>query len=180
MSGTSGDGIGAALVEIEGGDRTAPLSPRIRLIASLTVPYPESFKARLFALFHPETARLDEICRMNVLLAEQFAKAARAVAEQAGLALEDVDLIGCADARGFRHPERSERTDGLRASRLHVCRRDSGKRAGRHGRIETGRARCVRAGLPGSSLISCILCWSNRATRVLSRPLRRSALLFLT
>ena len=100
MSGTSGDGIGAALVEIEPGGgfdpglEVAAHIPKPRLVASLTVPYDECFKSRLFALFHPETARLDEICRMNVLLADAFACAARAVAEAAGLTLADVDLIG--------------------------------------------------------------------------------------
>ncbi len=132
MSGTSGDGVGAALVELSPagarsasgtpldlsaerpGDRSAEnqrdlsaeergeigeqaeaaYMPDIRLVASVTLPYDEDFKERLFALFHSETARLDEICRMNVLLAEEFAKAARTVTECAGVMLHDVDLIG--------------------------------------------------------------------------------------
>lgn len=93
MSGTSGDGVDAALVRIEGtlgeGEK-----PRVTLLAHLTEPYAPEFRRRLFALFDPATARVDEICRMNVELAAAFAGAARAVADAAGLPLAEVDFIG--------------------------------------------------------------------------------------
>jgi anhydro-N-acetylmuramic acid kinase len=86
MSGTSADGVSAAIVEI------APR--RVRTLAFRTFPYPPEIRKRVFALFQPETARLDEICRLNFLLGELFAGALIALARSSRISLRSIDLVG--------------------------------------------------------------------------------------
>lgn len=90
ISGTSADGIDAALVEIRGGG----LDARLRLLAGLTLPLPEAERDELFAMFDPATGTVDRLCRFSFRLGERFAEAALAVIAQAGLTPSDVDLIG--------------------------------------------------------------------------------------
>ena len=91
MSGTSADGIDAALVEICGHG----LSTQIKLIAFDAFPFEVELRSRIFNLFDPETSRVDEICQMNFLLGEKFAEAALSLAEKARIPIDTVDLIGC-------------------------------------------------------------------------------------
>ncbi len=90
MSGTSVDGVDAAIVEITG----APphLSHRLRHFATISFT-PEQRQA-IFRLFSPETSRVDAICAMNFRLGEWFAAAALQAVAEAGLAPADIDLIG--------------------------------------------------------------------------------------
>lgn len=90
MSGTSVDGVDAALVEIQGNG----LDTRVELIAFHTYPFGSGVRARIFDLFQPETSSVDEICQMNFLIGEVFADAALSVVSAAGLAMEEIDLIG--------------------------------------------------------------------------------------
>lgn len=91
MSGTSGDGIDAALVHISG---LEPGDLRVNLQAFDTVPYSDDFRERLFKLFDPRTARVDEICRCNMILGELLAHAVLCVCKKAGVLPAQVDLVG--------------------------------------------------------------------------------------
>ena len=91
MSGTSADGVDAALVEICGHGQ----STQINLIAFDSFPFDAELRARIFKLFDPETSRVDEICQMNFLLGEKFAESALLLAEKACISIDSVDLIGC-------------------------------------------------------------------------------------
>lgn len=88
MSGTSADGIDAALVRIAGDNQ----SPRIELVAFITCPYPDEIRERLLRI-DPETS-LGIICALNFTLGELFANAALEVMRSAGVSPADVDLIG--------------------------------------------------------------------------------------
>lgn len=90
ISGTSADGIDAALVEVSG----AGLRARLRLVSGLTVPFPPADRDELFRMFDPPTATVDRLCRFSFRLGELFAEAARAVIARAGLDVSRVDLIG--------------------------------------------------------------------------------------
>ena len=90
MSGTSVDGVDAALVEIRGHG----LDTQIELLAFHSHPFDPEVRDRIFDLFQPETSRIDEICQMNFLVGEIFADAALAVIREAGLEAGEVDLIG--------------------------------------------------------------------------------------
>lgn len=88
MSGTSGDGVDAALVEIrEHGSQLL-----VRHLAFYPLPYPPALRQRILAA--STEGRVAEICHLNALLGEWFAKAALGVIQQAGLRPADVHLIG--------------------------------------------------------------------------------------
>src|SRR5574337_382739 len=90
ISGTSADGIDAALVEVSGvGLRAHP-----RLISGLTVPFRPADRDELFRMFDPSTATVDRICAFNFRLGDLFAEAALAAIAQAGMPVAEVDLIG--------------------------------------------------------------------------------------
>jgi len=88
MSGTSADGVDAALVEIgPENDR-----PALRLVAWDTLPYPPGLRERILAAATAGSS--EEVCHLNAYLGELFAEAATRVAQRAGVGLADVDLIG--------------------------------------------------------------------------------------
>lgn len=101
MSGTSVDGIDAALVEIGGSDE----APEVRLVAFEDRPWPAGVREQIFPLFRPETATVDKIGYMNFLLGELYAQAVASVVEKAGLALADIDLIGSHGQTIWHAPE---------------------------------------------------------------------------
>jgi anhydro-N-acetylmuramic acid kinase len=90
MSGTSADGVDAALVQIAEGSR----STQARVEAFLTFPFPEGVREAILAASTPATGSVDRLCRLNVALGEIFADAAFAVVRQAGMDMGAVDLIG--------------------------------------------------------------------------------------
>ena len=90
MSGTSVDGVDAALVEIRGHG----LETQVELLAFHAHPFEAEVRDRIFDLFQPETSRVDEICQMNFLIGEVFADAALSVIRDAQLEVGEIDLIG--------------------------------------------------------------------------------------
>jgi anhydro-N-acetylmuramic acid kinase len=88
MSGTSGDGVDAALVEI--GRRKSGL--RIKMVAFHPLPYPRSLQQRILSASVSGT--VSELCHLNALLGEWFANAALGVIRAAKLQPKDIDLIG--------------------------------------------------------------------------------------
>lgn len=92
MSGTSMDGITAALVDIcdlPGGDGRIK---KVELIAYETVPFSKELRERLTTL--SESGSIPELCVMNFYLGELFADAALQVMKKAGKHPHEVDLIG--------------------------------------------------------------------------------------
>jgi anhydro-N-acetylmuramic acid kinase len=90
MSGTSADGVDAALVQIEAGAGSIHLD----LHAFHTLPFPSGMREAILAASDPRTGTVDLLCRLNVALGEVFAEAALEVSRQAGIAISRVDLIG--------------------------------------------------------------------------------------
>jgi anhydro-N-acetylmuramic acid kinase len=90
MSGTSADGIDAALVDVSGDPDQLVWETK----AFVEVAYPQSVRQAILELCDVKTARVDTICAMNVALGEWFADAALAVCQKAGLAPKDIDAIG--------------------------------------------------------------------------------------
>jgi anhydro-N-acetylmuramic acid kinase len=90
MSGTSVDGIDAALVRVRGAGPGATLC--CEHFASYS--FDADVRAAIFKLFRPETATVVDVCRMNFTLGEVFASAALRLMAEAGVKPEQVDLIG--------------------------------------------------------------------------------------
>ncbi|XID93509.1 anhydro-N-acetylmuramic acid kinase [Paenibacillaceae bacterium WGS1546] len=103
MSGTSVDGIDAAVVRIE--EDAAGGKPRFELLAFENRPYSPQARAEIFALFEPSAATVDRVGRLNVLLGELFAEAALAAIAKAGLRPEDIAVIGSHGQTIYHSPE---------------------------------------------------------------------------
>ncbi len=88
MSGTSADGVDAALVEIGPEDDR----PAIRILGYETLPYPAGLRERILAV--ASGGSTEEVCHLDAYLGELFAEAAGQVAQLAGVSLVDVDLVG--------------------------------------------------------------------------------------
>ncbi|MBD2867031.1 anhydro-N-acetylmuramic acid kinase [Paenibacillus arenilitoris] len=108
MSGTSADGIDAAVVAIEDGPGARL---RAELIAFENRPYPAAVREELFALFDPRRATVDRVGRMNVLLGELYAEAALSVIAAAGLSRAGIAVVGSHGQTIWHAPE-TERAFG--------------------------------------------------------------------
>lgn len=89
MSGTSADGIDAALCEITG----APPHIQARIRHAITYPYPQGFQERILSACLPEHSGVDVLCQLNFDLGELFARAVQRVIEETGLSSTGVDLV---------------------------------------------------------------------------------------
>lgn len=89
MSGTSLDGVDAALVEIKG---FGPLT-EVKLIAFETTPYSVEDRQQLIELCDLKTSTVEKICKMNVVLGDRFGEAALNVIHKAGYKPEDIQFI---------------------------------------------------------------------------------------
>ena len=90
MSGTSVDGIDAAIVEITGHG----LETEVDLIAFETFPFPSGVPQRILALCQPDTSRVDDICEMNFYIGHLFAEAVKHILQKSGMRASDIHLIG--------------------------------------------------------------------------------------
>jgi len=90
MSGTSLDGMDAALVEIEG----TGISTRIRFLDFLTLPYDGATREVLMKAAEGEEGGSRLVCGLNFLLGDLGAEAALALCEKAGIEKEMIDFVG--------------------------------------------------------------------------------------
>jgi anhydro-N-acetylmuramic acid kinase len=100
MSGTSVDGVDAALVEVEG----SYTQTRVRLLAFETVPLERSVRERIHACF---SGSVRDLCETNFVLGEVFAEAALAVVRRANLPLEELDVVA-SHGQTVYHLDRSQ------------------------------------------------------------------------
>ena len=89
MSGTSVDGIDAALVRL---NLDSPLG--FSLEEFITIPYTAEERAAILSLCEPGRASVSEICAMNFRLGELFASAVLELLRKAGISPEKVEVIG--------------------------------------------------------------------------------------
>lgn len=88
MSGTSGDGVDAAVVDIV--SRASRL--RVSMLSFYPLPYPRTLQQRVLTASMSGTVA--ELCHLNALLGEWFANAALGAIRAAGLRTTDIALIG--------------------------------------------------------------------------------------
>ncbi len=100
MSGTSMDGIDAALVRIhEAGE-----SLQVETLAFRTTPYPPDVQAELVRTMRGETG-VAEICHLNFLLGELFAEATLQLMQEAGVTPEQLLCIASHGQTVWHQPE---------------------------------------------------------------------------
>jgi anhydro-N-acetylmuramic acid kinase len=103
MSGSSLDGIDAALVAISGSGETLKVELRDFVCAE----FDQATKTSTLELFEYGSATVDKVCMMNAVLGERFADAAHEVAHRSGTRMDDVSLIGAWPQMVYHLPARS-------------------------------------------------------------------------
>jgi anhydro-N-acetylmuramic acid kinase len=160
MSGTSLDGIDAALVELSG----TVTRPEWRLHAFLDVPYTAAQRGAIQEAIAAGSAA--HICRLHVELGEWFADAVLRVCAQAGIDRDSIDVIGSHGQTIWHEPPRH----GRRGASLQVgCAATIAERTGIPVVCDF-RARDVAAGGEGAPLVP----WVDRL--LFSHPHRRRVL----
>jgi anhydro-N-acetylmuramic acid kinase len=89
ISGTSVDGLDAALVDIAHDDEVI----RLRVERFLTAPFDDALRSRLLALLPPKRGSVAEVCELNVLVGEALASASAQVVAAAGRDMGEVALV---------------------------------------------------------------------------------------
>ena len=161
MSGTSLDGVDAALVEVEG---TTEDDVAVRLVRALTLPYDEPRREAIHAAIAAGTA--EALCGLHADLGEWLAEAATRVCAEAGVPLGRVDAIGSHGQTVWHRPP----AEGKRGATLQLG--DAATIAERTGRpvVSDFRTRDVAAGGHGAPLVP----WADRL--LFSAPDRARAL----
>lgn len=144
MSGTSLDGIDAALVEIEG-DR-----PEWRLLGFDTLPYPADRREEIHGCILEGDAA--SMTRLHARLGEWFADAVLRVCEGAGVDPADVDLIGSHGQTVWHQPpQEAERGATLQLGDAATVAERTGIPV-----VSDFRSRDVAAGGEGAPLVSWV------------------------
>lgn len=149
MSGTSVDAIDAAICEFAPDPAGGEGALAFRLLHFQETPYPEDLRARVMALFNPETSRIDALTEMSFELGEHFAAAALATIAAAGLQPGDIDLIASHGQTIYHQVEVGRRLSTLQIAQPAVI-------AARTGVTTSGDLRVadVAAGGQGAPLVS--------------------------
>jgi anhydro-N-acetylmuramic acid kinase len=101
MSGTSADGIDAALVDVSGRNQRI----RARLIAFEYIPHNDEVRQAILTLCDPQLGRIPELTSLHALLGERFAEAAKKAAESGGVHLSGVVAIASHGQTVWHQPE---------------------------------------------------------------------------
>src|ERR1043165_3256689 len=110
MSGTSADGVDAALVEIHGEGDDLTVAP----VAFRTLPYSRALRNRLLSA--AVDGHVSDVCILNAVLGEWFARGALALIQTVGYRAAEIALIG-SHGHTIPHVPRPSRTAGIPAVR---------------------------------------------------------------
>ena len=104
MSGTSLDGVDAALVELEGSGQNT----FFRLLGFITYPFPAGLKEKLLENSYLYSGNVTNVCMLNFLIANIYADAVKALCEKCNLPVNKIDLIGSHGQTIHHLPEKRE------------------------------------------------------------------------
>ncbi|MDO5399657.1 MAG: anhydro-N-acetylmuramic acid kinase [Eubacteriales bacterium] len=91
MSGTSADGIDAALTRITG----CGLETRVEQLDFLFTPFPEDLRSAILRIAGGGQTTAGELCRLKTLLGIRYADACVALCRHAGVRPDQIGLVGC-------------------------------------------------------------------------------------
>ena len=101
MSGTSADGMDAALTEITG----SGVGIQVKQVAFVSLPYPDAVRREILRLASVTEGGSRDLCLFSFLLGELGLEACRAVCEKAGIDPASVDLVGSHGQTLYHQPE---------------------------------------------------------------------------
>lgn len=99
MSGTSADGIDAALVSVSSDDR-------LKLVTTLANPFPAEIRNNIHSLMLSGDDEIERLGQLDMALGEMFADTANAVMRLAGMDKKNIRAIGC-HGQTLRHRPRA-------------------------------------------------------------------------
>ncbi|WP_310486397.1 anhydro-N-acetylmuramic acid kinase [Chamaesiphon sp. VAR_69_metabat_338] len=143
MSGTSVDGIDAALVEITG----TTLDLQVKLLAGETYPYPEQLRSQILSVCGGAKLAMVELAALDDAIAACFAQAAIAIQTQAGA--EGAVAIGSHGQTVFHRPK----TDTSMGYSLQLGRGELIAAIAQITTIDNFRAADIAAGGQGAPLV---------------------------
>lgn len=113
ISGTSADGIDAALVRFGDANPASPAASRCELLLGHTYPWSPAVRERLVALGQGGDAHsIEELGTLDVQIGEAFAEATARLLEHAGVGADQVRALG-SHGQTVRHRPAGARDDGL-------------------------------------------------------------------
>ncbi len=90
MSGTSLDGIDAALIKVDGyGSKT-----KLEILETNELPFNSRMKEKLLQASNKDTSNVEQLCSLNFEISYLYAEAVKKVCNKANLPLSKLDLIG--------------------------------------------------------------------------------------
>lgn len=101
MSGTSVDGVDAVIVDFG--------SSPPNVVHSLTLSYPESISARIRALTRADSITINELCGLDVEIAEYYAKVVHQILADAAIPADDIRAIGSHGQTIHHNPDQKPR-----------------------------------------------------------------------
>ena len=104
MSGTSADGIDAALVEISGCSTTT----KVRQLAFVTLPFTDAVRNRILRVAAGDFGGSKELCLLNFLMGRLSADACLAVCAQAGVDPHSIAFVGSHGQTVYHAPTAEE------------------------------------------------------------------------
>jgi anhydro-N-acetylmuramic acid kinase len=97
MSGTSADGVDAAIIDFNGN--------KVNVQAFDTFPYPAALRRSIFELFESKNCHLVDICHLNFAIGEMFAESVLKLCRKSGIDLGTIDLIGSHGQTIYHNPK---------------------------------------------------------------------------
>jgi len=97
MSGTSADGVDAAIIDFDGN--------KANVLAFDTFVYPPELRRSIFELFESKNCRLSDVCHLNFAIGEIFAQSVLKLCRKSGIDLRTIDLIGSHGQTIFHNPD---------------------------------------------------------------------------
>ncbi len=104
MSGTSADGIDAALTRISG----CGMETSVELCSFLFIPFPAAVREKILYVAGGGGVDAAELCRLKTLLGQLYGEACLALCRQAGVGPDQVDLVGCHGQTVWHIPQPEE------------------------------------------------------------------------
>lgn len=143
MSGTSVDGIDAALVAIKEQQKL-----EVDLLGYTTIAYEQDYRQEILQACDEKQGTVDRICRLNFSLGEKLARAVEEVCRLAHVPLEDIDVVGSHGQTIYHDVEDDQSVSTLQIGSASVLAERTGITT-----VSNFRARDIAAGGQGAPLV---------------------------